>query len=607
MDKAQMKVFIGPLNIASQPYYLAEGLRKFGIDAHCITYETGTFGYQTHKSYAWPKAPAERVEVFNRALMEAYEENFDIYHFFQRPFYFPIPSGDHDSFIGSEIPLLKSRGKRVAYRFTGWELVNRELEMQKNPYSAFHHGWDGRFNPELKAEYLEFLRAQVDAFMVVDPMMHEHCPEADIVPRILPVSDFEEVGIEKKAVPLIVHAPSNNVYKGSKFILKAFEDLRNEGLKFDVQLLNRVLYTEALDWYRRADIIVDQVLIGWYGVLATECMAMGKPVAVYVRDDLAKTPEDIPIHNINLDTIKDQLRNLIQDFDLRNDLATRGRGYVKAVHDESVVIPKLINVYKKMMAQPNTGEGKYGDFEFLKLQRLKYEEMTQTINRQENAIIRDKSRRADSIREARKLQEKVDILTNKVKSIGNQSQNYKKMFINRTEQRNLDAGAAKQANSDTAFLTSEVERLTGSLASVTANGQAERKAKQAKQVRINALEATVTEARAATNAANAKVQDLKNRVVELTLTHEDVAAVDVDSLPIQGPKIAELREREGALKQKLYDARTALTEAQLATTERVQAATEKANQRAQTLQDKVLELREREAALKARLQRAEAN
>ena len=30
--------------------------------------------------------------------------------------------------------------------------------------------------------------------------------------------------------------------------------------------------------YAQADLVVDQVLIGWYGALAVETMAMGKPV-----------------------------------------------------------------------------------------------------------------------------------------------------------------------------------------------------------------------------------------------------------------------------------------------------------------------------------------
>jgi len=190
----------------------------------------------------------------------------------------------------------------------------------------------------------------------------------------LNVEDFEEVGIEKKDCPLVLHAPSNTTYKGSKFILKALEELRDEGINFELKLLNRVPYTEAIQWYKKADIIVDQILIGWYGVLAIECMAMGKPVAVYMRNDLVKTPEEVPVHNINIDDVKQRLRELIQDYELRRYLAERGREYVKQVHDESVVIPKLISVYKKIMESGVTYPRNNSDITFLYLQRKDIEE-----------------------------------------------------------------------------------------------------------------------------------------------------------------------------------------------------------------------------------------
>ena len=376
-----MKVFIGPMNIASQPYYLARGLRKFGIDACSVAYGPGAFGYSADKAVDLPKFPIDRLGAFHKTLLEAVEEDFDIYHFFQRPFYLSIPSSGHDGFLGFEIPLLKARGKRIAYRFTGWELIDRDLELANNPYSAFRHGWDGHFNRHMKKEYLEFLRCYCDAFMVVDPMMHEHCPEADIVPRVLRVDDFEEVGIEKRDVPMVLHAPSNSTYKGSKFVLDALEQLKRDGVKFELKILNRCPFVEAVEWYKRADIIVDQLLIGWYGVLAMECMAMGKPVAVYMREDLANTPDEIPVHNINIDNIKERLKLLIEDYSLRESLASRGREYVTKTHDENVVIPKLIEVYEKMQNSSVANLNTNADLEFLHMQRVEYEKQALTIRK----------------------------------------------------------------------------------------------------------------------------------------------------------------------------------------------------------------------------------
>jgi len=368
-----MKVIIGPLNIASQPYYLARGLRKYGVDATCVMYGKGSFGYKADWFVELPANQMERCKAYYQTLEKVIEDDYDIIHYFQRSFFMSTPPKRHDMLTGFDIPLLKLRGKRIAYRFTGWELIDKKVELKNNPYSAFRHGWDGFFDEYLKSDYLEYLRCYCDAFMVVDPMMQEHMPEAQIIPRVLRIDDFEEIGIEKREKPLVLHAPTNRTYKGSKYIIHALKELKKEGLRFDLKLLHKVPFREALEWYKKADLIVDQILIGWYGVLATECMAMGKPVAVYMRDDLANTPDDVPVQNINLDNVKDKLRDAIQDFELRKYLSERGRAYVKAIHDESIVIPKLIDVYETIeKADPKMPSSK-ADVLYLYRQRLDIE------------------------------------------------------------------------------------------------------------------------------------------------------------------------------------------------------------------------------------------
>ena len=365
-----MKVLIGPLNIASQPYYLAQGLRKHGVDATSISYvrdADNVFKYKQDWAINIADTSKSMSQIYSDAIKESLDKGFDIYHFFQRSFL--VSSGKQDLLTGMDIPLLKARGKRIAYRFTGWEVIDHDIEKAQNPYSALHEDWECIFDQTYKKEFIQFLKGYVDEFMVVDPMMQESIPEAKIVPRLVDMSNLEHIGIEKKKKPLVLHAPTNPEYKGTKYILKAFDQLKSEGLDFDVKMLNMVPFEEALEWYKKADIIVDQIHVGWYGVLAVECMAMGKPVAVYMREDLA--PKNVPICNINKDNIVEKLRTLITDHDARENLAQRARPYALEHHDEDVIIPQLIDVYKGIMEKepvfPQPGD--YSDVEFLKLQR----------------------------------------------------------------------------------------------------------------------------------------------------------------------------------------------------------------------------------------------
>ena len=50
------------------------------------------------------------------------------------------------------------------------------------------------------------------------------------------------------------------------------------------------------------DLVVDQLHMGWYGLLAIETMAEGKPVVSYVRDDFHGHAPGLPVVNATPDT-----------------------------------------------------------------------------------------------------------------------------------------------------------------------------------------------------------------------------------------------------------------------------------------------------------------
>ena len=75
-------------------------------------------------------------------------------------------------------------------------------------------------------------------------------------------------------------------------------------------------HAEAMKLYSQADLVIDQVLAGWYGGFAVELMAMGKPVACYIRDeDLHFIPPamaaQLPLLRVRPDTLEEDLRRVI--------------------------------------------------------------------------------------------------------------------------------------------------------------------------------------------------------------------------------------------------------------------------------------------------------
>jgi glycosyltransferase involved in cell wall biosynthesis len=352
------RVLMAPVNIANQPLTLVRELRRQGVDAMLLEYSSGAeghpFGYERRAddSHRLVTFPAERdlMQVQAEALAWALDEGFDIFHFWLVSFF---TSPQYRRMRGLDLPFVKAHGRRIVYRGTGFDLRLRKVQEERNPYNPYRYGFQTVFDDDDQARYLEYLNEYVDVFIVQDPEMREYMPDAHVIPRGLELSDWEEVGIERRDQPLVVHAPSKTHLKGTSFLLEAVEELREEGLPFDFQLVQGMPHAEAASWFRRADVVVDQLVIGWYGVVTIEALAMGKPVVVYVREDLARDfSPAIPVANANPDTVKDVLRGLISDYERRLELAEAGRAFVEQVHDIRAVARSLSERYREVMETP---------------------------------------------------------------------------------------------------------------------------------------------------------------------------------------------------------------------------------------------------------------
>ena len=127
--------------------------------------------------------------------------------------------------------------------------------------------------------------AETEQRAVTDPELQTYVPEATVVPRVLHAEEWPFVGVGSNTCPLVVHAPSRRGVKGTEAILRAVERLQKR-VNFRFMLIENLPHAEAKAAYKEADVVIDQLRIGWYGVLATETMALGKPTIAYIRDDL---------------------------------------------------------------------------------------------------------------------------------------------------------------------------------------------------------------------------------------------------------------------------------------------------------------------------------
>jgi hypothetical protein len=174
-------------------------------------------------------------------------------------------------------------------------------------------------------------------------------PDAEVIPPGVDLSTLEPPAPADRARPLIVHAPSSRRRKGTEHVIAACE-----GLDTDLELVEGLHHEEARMRYRAADIVVDQLNAGWYGLFAIEAMALGKPVVTFLHDEAVRRTEEafgvrVPIVNASKETLRDRLAELVAAGPAeRRRIGAESRAYVEQVHDIERIADRLLALYARL-------------------------------------------------------------------------------------------------------------------------------------------------------------------------------------------------------------------------------------------------------------------
>lgn len=148
----------------------------------------------------------------------------------------------------------------------------------------------------------------------------------------------------------VVHAPNHREFKGTRYLEAAVAELQAEGVPIELVMVEKLPNEEALAVYRTADVIFDQCLIGFHGYFALEAMALGKPVMCYIRqpEQYLLEPQDCPIINTHVDTLREDLRRLVQTRDQLSGIGQRGRDYVERHYSRAAFAGRLQRAYQDL-------------------------------------------------------------------------------------------------------------------------------------------------------------------------------------------------------------------------------------------------------------------
>lgn len=371
-----LRVLHCPWIIGGNPAGLAAAERELGLESTTIVFKPSPFGYPADE-VVWDDGDRVAVQELKRwRLLPRIIRDFDVIHFNFGSTLAPqrtptdVPDAPKPTRIRErvylsyeavfeqlDLPLLRRAGKAIFVTFQGDDARQGDASAHFRVNGTVEAG-PGHYTRESDANKRRRIRRfdrYADGIFALNPDLLHVLPErARFVPyaNIDPLNWRTAAPVGTNERPLVLHAPTNRQIKGTRFVVEAVNRLQDEGIEFDFRLVEGLTQTEARDLYRQADLVVDQLLIGWYGGLAVEAMALGRSVVSYVRkDDLGFVPQpmrdQIPIVSAEPATIHDVLKDLLttRRGDLP-ELGRRSRAYVERWHDPRCIAEQLALEYQ---------------------------------------------------------------------------------------------------------------------------------------------------------------------------------------------------------------------------------------------------------------------
>jgi glycosyltransferase involved in cell wall biosynthesis len=370
-----LRVLHCPEIVAGNAQQLARAERELGLESVAIAFGQTVYAYETDEILFAPgdgvvRRELKRISLLRRALRE-----FDVVHF---NFGHTITATSPVTPIRSplaliltayarlvelrDLPLLKRAGKAIVMTYQGDDARQGDYLLEHFDVSLAPEVEPGFYTPAgdaARRRRIHRVDAYADAIFALNPdLLHVLPARAEFLPYAnVDVRTWNPVPLDTSRPPVVLHAPTHRGVKGTRFVLEAVDRLRTEGIDFEFVIVEGLARDEARRQYERADILVDQLLAGWYGGLAVELMALGKPVIAYIRhDDLDGVPaelrDELPIIDARPDTITDVLRRcLTTERRGLPDLGARSRAYVERWHDPIKIAARTKATYERILGR----------------------------------------------------------------------------------------------------------------------------------------------------------------------------------------------------------------------------------------------------------------
>lgn len=324
---------LGPRNTAGQAAAWADALRarvpRLQTEVYSLE-RPGAFGFpadhvvpaRSWTSFEWQARHARYVfERFTHVLMEA---GLGI-----------LGSMNGGAFYG-DLVALSSRGIRCGIVLHGSEVRDPSLHARTEPSSPFRRDTELRRRLQKVVDELRPRIAEFRGPKFVSTLgLLEFVDDAIWLPLTVDPAQWiapEPPQLRPGSIPRVVHAPSNDLLKGSVYVDAVCERLAAEGLIHYTRLTG-VPYADMPAALGQADIQIDGLALGDYGVTACQSMSLQRLTIGNVNDRIRQRLEcRLPIVQATPATLEEVLRAVAARPEAYMHVALSGRDFIFRYH-----------------------------------------------------------------------------------------------------------------------------------------------------------------------------------------------------------------------------------------------------------------------------------
>lgn len=251
--------------------------------------------------------------------------------------------------VNPDIVLLRLLRKKVIMQYCGDDVRQYDTALRYTFRGEIRKIYPStKAQNDSKRERIRRINFWVNMSIIGDYFLAPYTHNSVVVMKPIDLSEMPFVGARSEPGRLVViHAPTDRGIKGTDFVVQAVDRLKKSGRDIDFVLLENRPHEDVLEACKKADIVVEQVIMESYGQFAVECMALGKPVLSRVDETFAPLYRNLPIVRTDPSNLLRDLERLIRHPRLRMELGEQGRRYVEEVHDARKIARQLLMLYQK--------------------------------------------------------------------------------------------------------------------------------------------------------------------------------------------------------------------------------------------------------------------